>query len=159
MNINNSIVVRLKTQHEAIEPIISVVDKEGLYIRPEPGKWNIHDNIAHLARYQLIYIERVNTILSRHTPFFDRYRAEDDLEFETWRAWETEELIRRLKIDRPSIFQLVTGLSEPDLNRVGIHAKFGMLTIVEWTEFFLLHEAHHLYTIFQLANSFKQTQT
>jgi hypothetical protein len=31
-----------------------------------------------------------------------------------------------------------------------VHKKYGALTIMEWTEFFLLHEAHHIFTIFQL---------
>ena len=28
-----------------------------------------------------------------------------------------------------------------------LHPRFGLLTVVDWTEFFLLHEAHHLYTM------------
>ena len=35
---------------------------------------------------------------------------------------------------------------------IGHHPKYGALTLVEWTEFFLLHEAHHLFTLFKLLN-------
>ena len=152
MKFYNSLSDRLKTQHEAIETIISVVNEERLYIRPQQGKWNIHDNVAHLAKYQPVFIDRINTILSKDNPFFERYKAENDPKFETWRGWDTKDLVRRLKIHRPIIFQLIIGLSEPELSRVGIHAKFGKLTLLQWAEFFLLHKSHHIFTIFQLAN-------
>jgi hypothetical protein len=54
--------------------------------------------------------------------------------------------------DRKAIFQLVCSIPEEKLARTGIHKKYGRLTILQWTEFFLLHEAHHIFTIFKLAN-------
>ena len=59
--------------------------------------------------------------------------------------------------DREKIYNLIHHLPPDKLDRIGIHPKFGKLTISEWTEFFLLHEAHHLYAIFQLAHSAKTT--
>ena len=56
MKIYNSLSDRLKTQHEAIETIISVVNEERLYIRPQPGKWNIHDNVAQLQNISLFLL-------------------------------------------------------------------------------------------------------
>jgi hypothetical protein len=35
----------------------------------------------------------------------------------------------------------------------GTHPKYGTLMITEWTEFFLLHEAHHLFTLFRLSKA------
>ncbi|MGH7237346.1 MAG: DinB family protein, partial [Candidatus Saccharimonadales bacterium] len=57
--------------------------------------------------------------------------------------------------DREVIYQLITHTPADKLERMGIHPKYGKLTVLDWTEFFLLHEAHHLYTIFQLAHSGK----
>lgn len=48
--------------------------------------------------------------------------------------------------------ELIFTLSEKELDRTGVHKKYGDLNIVQWIEFFLLHEAHHLFTIFQLTN-------
>jgi len=107
---------------------------------------------VHLAKYQPVFIERLNKIVKENTPEFGRYRAEDDFEFETWRTWDTVKLIERIKQDRGKIVDLVTGLDENQIMRIGIHKKFGELSLEMWLEFFLLHEAHHIYTIFQLAN-------
>jgi DinB superfamily len=48
---------------------------------------------------------------------------------------------------RAEIIQLITGLSEAETNRVGGHPLFREMTVALWVEFFLLHEAHHLYMV------------
>jgi hypothetical protein len=153
MKIYSSLIDRLKTQHQAIESILSTIDSDRFFIRPQPDKWNIADNIAHLTSYQPIFIDRINQILIKEIPSFGRYVADEDPEFENCRSLNIDTLIEQLNIDRKSIYQLITTLSESQLNRIGIHKKFGSLNIVEWTEFFLLHEAHHIFTIFQLAHN------
>ncbi|MEP7141716.1 MAG: DinB family protein [Ferruginibacter sp.] len=61
-------------------------------------------------------------------------------------------LIKQLDNDRKRIYDPVTHLTDTRINRIGIHKKYGPLNIIQWTEFFLLHEAHHIFTIFQLAH-------
>ncbi len=152
MNLPLSIHQRLLYQHEAIMPIISGISKERMTYRPSPEKWNIHDNIVHLVKYQPVFIERIHLILTTETPQIGRYRAEDDPEFETWRSWNYDKLFEKLHHHREKIVELAESLTPAQLNRVGVHKKFGNLTIEKWIEFFLLHEAHHMFTIFQLAN-------
>ncbi len=133
--------------------IVEGVDDQRVMARPETGKWSIHDNITHLAKYQPAFLERINAILHLDEPVFGAYRADFDPDFETWRSWNTRDLLSKLDSDRREIYDLITGLDDEELSRVGIHKKRGRLTIVDWTEFFVLHEAHHVYTIFQLAHS------
>jgi hypothetical protein len=152
MNIYPSLIDRQKTQHQTVREILSVVNIDRIAARPQPSKWNIHDNLAHLARYQTVFITRLDKILHSEATFFGRYKAEEDAEFENYRLLGDDVLIKQLDNDRKTIYELITGLSDSQLNRTGVHKKFGPLTIIEWTEFFLLHEAHHLFTIFQLAH-------
>lgn len=152
MKISNSITCRLKLQHETISEIIFDLDEQQLLKEIRPDKWSIHENIAHLARYQLVFMERINKILLTGNPSFGRYKAEDDPEFEGWRTRPTNDLIKQINADREDILRLIEGISETELNKTGTHPVYGNLNIMKWTEFFLLHEAHHLLTIFQLAN-------
>ena len=152
MTVYPSLTDRLKTQHQAIEPILMNVSDSRLSVRPQAGKWNMHDNITHLVKYQPVFIDRIDTILLEDEPLFGRYKAENDPEFETYRMWDTNTLIKQLMADREKIYALVTGLTDAQLKRIGMHKKFGALNIIQWTEFFLLHEAHHIFTIFQLAH-------
>lgn len=152
MRVYNSLFERLKNQNEVI-PVIIASAQEKLYVKPSPIKWSIHDNITHLAKYQPVFLERMLSIVKKEEILFERYTADTDPEFYIWQKWDTNKLVETIKSDRKKIFNLITSLSEKDLNKIGIHKKFGRLNILQWTEFFLLHEAHHLFTIFQLANS------
>ncbi|HWY35457.1 MAG TPA: DinB family protein [Nitrosopumilaceae archaeon] len=152
MKLYKSLVDRLNNQHEAINHLIKGADQPRLIFQPAPDKWSVHDNITHLAKYQPVFAERMQAILKSDSPLFDRYSAGDDPDFEAWRGRETSDLIKALGKDRDAIFKMITGLSEQELARVGFHKKFGRLNIIQWTEFFLLHEAHHIFTIFQLAH-------
>lgn len=152
MILYQSLIDRLKNQHEAIAYIIANTGNTRLNYHSSPTKWSIRDNIAHLAKYQLVFIERINNILKNETPVFERYTAEEDPEFENWRMLEITDLNKSLKKERKFIYKLITNLSDQELKRSGFHKKFGKMAIIQWTEFFLLHEAHHIFTIFQIAH-------
>ncbi len=153
MQIYQSLIDRLRNQHEAIAIMVEGLDERRLVAQPEPGKWSIHDNIAHLAKYQPVFLERINAILNLEEPTFSAYRAEYDPDFETWRKWDTPNLLGKLDADRREIFDMINGLGGEELSRVGVHKKRGRLSILDWTEFFVLHEAHHIYTIFRLIHT------
>jgi DinB superfamily len=148
-----SILERLQTQHLSLRTIISELNGEKLIMRHVSNKWSIRDNMAHLARYQKIFKERIDKILITDTPVFEPYKAENDTQFEKWLQKNPESLLIEINTDRIGLIQKLESLTEPDLQKAGIHSSFGRLNILDWTEFFLLHEAHHLFTIFKLAHS------
>lgn len=152
-NIPVSISERLKTQHLSMAADIHHLDAIQLINRPRPDKWSIRDNMAHLARYQKIFKDRIDKILITVTPVFEPYKAENDTQFEKWLQKNPESLLMEINSDRTGLIQKLESLTESDLQKAGIHSSFGRLNILDWTEFFLLHEAHHLFTIFKLAHS------
>ncbi len=148
-----SLTQRLKEQHKTIAALIIKLNNRQIQHRAVKGKWSIHENIAHLARYQPVFLDRIHKILTTDEPVFTAYRAEDDNEFEIYCAFTPYELIKKISRDRETLHQLITHLPPDKLELTFTHPKYGKLSILEWTEFFLLHEAHHLYTIFQLAHT------
>ncbi len=152
-NIPVSISERLKTQHLSLPSGILHLEAFKLINKPKPDKWSIRDNMAHLARYQKIFNERIDKILTTDTPLFEAYKAENDIQFEKWMQKSPESLLIEINSDRFGLIQKLEGLTESDLQKGGIHSSFGRLNILDWTEFFLLHEAHHFFTIFKLAHS------
>ena len=153
MSLYQSLKNRLENQQEAIPNIIHGMDEKDLTAQPEPGKWSIRDNIAHLAKLQSVYIGRVDRILNENEPHLQNYRAENDPEFDAWLKWDTKKLLERLNADRKKIFGTIAGLTDEELARIGIHSRHGRLTLVDWMEFMLLHEAHHILTIFRLVHN------
>ena len=43
-----------------------------------------------------------------------------------------------------------------DLAKTGTHPVFGQMTMTHWLNFFLLHEAHHFFTILKLTAELKK---
>jgi hypothetical protein len=148
-----SISDRLKTQHLALATITFHLSAEQLIYKPVQEKWGIRENMAHLAKYQILFSERIDKILTSDTPNFEPYRAENDKQFEKWVQKSPETLLGEINFDRKFLNEKFESLTETDLQKAGIHSTFGKLNVSVWTEFFLLHEAHHLFTIFRLAHT------
>ena len=49
----------------------------------------------------------------------------------------------------------ILSFKETDLERTARHSAYGKMNLVQWLNFFLLHEAHHLFTIFKLGAAIK----
>jgi uncharacterized damage-inducible protein DinB len=141
---------RLSSQHEAIGIIISKAGEDRLKFKPSPEKWSVKEHIAHLTRYQEIFVERINTILRVDAPTFEPYQSDKDPFLKSINSKEIPELLLSLNDMRRKIFKTLTSVKESDLIRTGFHPKHGSLDVSVWTDFFLLHEAHHLFAIFKL---------
>lgn len=153
--IEPSLINRLKSQHHSITFVIEGLNDQKLSNRYLKDKWSIHEHIAHLGRYQVVFIDRIQMILINECPKFERYNAEQDNGFASYCARTTSELLEEINYNREVIYSLITTIPVHQLKRDGVHSKFGNLNVVDWTEFFLLHEAHHIYAIFQLRHTIK----
>jgi len=113
------------------------------------GKWSALENLAHLARYQEIFFERVEKILKQDSPTFSIYRAEQDPEWAAWKGLAYKDVVARLAASREKLMARLKSLSLDDYKRTGVHPRFGKMTLTLWLEFFLAHEGHHLYAVLQ----------
>ena len=139
--------VRLAVQLEVIPSILGDAGPGLLAWKPATGKWSAHENLAHLARHHEILRERLGRILGEERPQLSRYRAEEDPEWPRWSALSTDEVLFRMRRLREEILGRIRELSPGQLERVGVHPLFGEMNIPGWLEFFILHEAHHLYVV------------
>jgi len=145
MALNASTSARFATQLELLTPLFVGISEEALRRRPPSGKWSAHENLAHLARYHEVFLERLRRVLTENRPQLGRYRAEDDPEWAQWMALPTNEVLSRMQPLRSGLIRMVENLSADELGRTGNHPVLGEMAIPMWIDFFLLHEAHHLY--------------
>jgi uncharacterized damage-inducible protein DinB len=145
--LSQNTLLRLETQLEVIPFLLTGASSAAIAARPALGQWSALENLAHLARHHEVFLERLHRILEENAPQLGRYRAEEDLAWPEWSSLSLAEILARLKAYRAEIISLIKGLSQAETNRVGIHPLFGEMTLARWVEFFLLHEAHHLYIV------------
>ena len=141
--LNQLAVARLRDQLDSLSAFVANKTADEWNRVPASGKWSARVNLAHLCRYHEVFLERLNRILREDRPQFGRYRAEDD---ELWPSWSP--------LPRRDVRSQLSSLSDEQLARTGIHPVLGEMDVPLWLEFFLLHEAHHLYAIlFRLRES------
>jgi hypothetical protein len=140
-----STVARLETQLAALDAILAGATTGDLEARPRAGEWSARENLAHLARHAHVFLERIRRIAAEDRPHLGRYRAEDDPEWPAWRPLPLAEVVSRLHAARRRLLAWVEGLPAEATGRIGVHPTFGEMPLERWLEFFLVHEAHHLY--------------
>jgi uncharacterized damage-inducible protein DinB len=151
VNSNSSRLQRCETQlQDFLAEALRGASLDTLAGRAVSDKWSAHENLAHLARYHEIFLQRIDRILTEKSPVFPRYRAEEDPEWQSWSSLATQQVLARLSSMRTKLMARLRSLSEEDFERTGIHPKFGTMSLSLWLEFFLVHEAHHLYVVLQL---------
>lgn len=147
---------RLRVQHLALGEIMGPVSPAWLQEEVRPGKWTAFENAAHLAAFHAVYRKRVESMLKEDAPLFEPYVWQNDPVFAEFKTVSKDELTDRYVKDRNELIALVDAISSEDLHRTGIHGVYGQFSIAQWLEMFVLHEAHHLFAIFQLIHMKKQ---
>ena len=154
MPLNHATLVRLDAQLETFFHLTSGISEVQLREVLVPGKWSVFEQMAHLVRYQEIFIQRLDLIVIEEQPVFDFYHAEKDPAWRIWQKADMNAVNLTIKDGRETVQKILKSFDESTLERVGVHPRFGAMDIPQWTEFFVLHESHHLYAIFRLIREY-----
>lgn len=120
---------------------------EQLETAPQPGKWSLHQIVAHLADCELMFQVRVRLILFEDEPrlaAFDQDRWANGWvrEDETW-----QQTFERFRTIRESTVRLLENIPEQDLRRIGIHSERGPQTPADYIILIAGHDLNHLHQI------------
>lgn len=151
------LLARLQHQPAALDHLLDGLTEAQFRQRPQSDKWSIFEHVAHLGRYQNIFVSRVTRIDREDNPAVERYVAEADPGFAEWTGLPYADLMERIREERRTLNTFLGLLHDAQLRRTARHPLYGPMTVEGWTEFFLLHEAHHLFAILRLAGSLGRT--
>jgi uncharacterized damage-inducible protein DinB len=147
MPIESVLRARLLGQSDAIMALFAGLGDEATTAQPLSGKWSLHQHLCHLGRYHEVFLERLDRILHESSPKMDRYRAEDDPQWGPWMQLSNPDALERFRGLRTKLIRELDGCSSEDWARTAIHSALGEMTLRRWLDFFLVHEAHHLYNM------------
>ena len=158
MPLPTSITTRLEYQHKSLIDIIEGLSDEQVRRQVIPGKWSIFENIVHMAISEHVFIYRFQKILTEENPEIERYSAEADPFFYDNCTKSTREIMQDLIATRREIIDKLHSVKDEDIQRTGVHPVYGTMNLLQWMNFFVLHEAHHLFTIFKLVPELRNQQ-
>ena len=111
------------------------------------GAWTLRDIAAHLATTERECFEpRIRAMAAGERPEFEFY-SNDDRDFE---GISLEKALTEWAGTRNRLIDYVRTLSEEERNRVGVHAKFGELTVDGYLQVALDHDRDHLKSLEKL---------
>jgi len=157
MPLSKSVITRLEFQHQTIRDLIGDLPEEMLRRNIIPNKWSAFENIAHLDAYQPMFFWRLERMQQESNPRFERYVAEQDPKFAGTLQKRLPQMLADIDAQRSQITAYFLSMDDAMLAHKGVHPKFGEFSQPMWAEFFLGHEAHHLYTIFQLTQELRKS--
>ncbi len=114
------------------------------------GAWTLRDIAAHLAASEREAFEpRIRAIASGERPSFGFY-DNDDRDFA---GEQLEEALDEWAATRGRILDFVRGLSEEERARVGVHERYGEISVDRYLEIALEHDRSHLRDVERVAGS------
>lgn len=158
MQMPSSISTRLQYQHKCLIDLIEGLSDEQIRRQVIVGKWSIFENIVHLQTYQHVFVARVKQMLEQDNPSFPRYTADADPLFHDNCGKSSREIMQDFITIRKEMAAGILSFNEADYSKTGQHPFFGKMNLLQWLNFFLLHEAHHLFTIFKLGAELKKEE-
>ncbi len=159
MQMPSSISTRLQYQHKCLLDILNGLADEQIRLQLYPGKWSLFEIIVHLQTYQHSFNHRIRQILNDENPIFTPYTAEADPLFHENIARSSREIIQDLLAVRKDLSASALSFKEEDLKKEGNHPVYGRMNLLQWLNFFLLNEAHHLFIIFKMSAELKKGYT
>jgi hypothetical protein len=112
------------------------------------GAWTLRDIAAHLAASEREAFEpRIRAIASGERPSFGFY-DNDDRDFEGERM---DDALDEWVATRGRILDFVRGLSDEQRARVGVHERYGELSVDRYLEIALDHDRSHLRDVERVA--------
>lgn len=113
------------------------------------GKWGLNGNLLHLSRYARHFQGRVQQILAGEKAL-DRFVETPDALWEKTIQLHHQQLLDDYLKERSQLIVLLSSLEAKYWALAASHPKLGLLSLVDWWQFFLFHEGHHMYVLFKL---------
>lgn len=154
MEMSSSVATRLQYQHKSLLDIIEGLSEVQVKEKTNPEKWSIFETIVHLQTYQNLFRTMVTDIRNLQNPSFETYTPLNDPNFTENCQKSVREVMHDYITTRKEMASEYLPLPLTELNKTGIHPKYGKLKLQLWMNYFLLHEAHHLYNIFKVSGDF-----
>jgi uncharacterized damage-inducible protein DinB len=108
-----------------------------------PDGWSVSEIVGHLKDYEEIFLSRAHQMLREDRPAFISHNQDELVRLRGYAAADVHYLFRALLELRREFVDLLSGLSEEQWRRTGVHSSWGEMTMVELVMIATLHDVNH----------------
>lgn len=147
----------LESTADRIAAIAGDLTPEEVASAPQPGKWSIHQILAHLTDNELVAQTRIRLMLFEETPVLAAYDQDRWVNGWTREQESFEATLQRFRVLRESTLRIFRNTPEDDLKRIGTHTERGVQTPGDYIVILAGHDINHLSQIDGIRNRFRPT--
>jgi hypothetical protein len=143
--VSETLLEELKASQQLVVAMTQLVADD---VPARVGAWNLRDIAAHLAATEKECFEpRIHAMAAGQRPEFEFY-SNDERDFE---GISLQNALSEWTDTRNRLIDFVRRLSDDERSRVGLHAKFGEVTVDDYLQIALDHDQDHLKSLERLA--------
>jgi uncharacterized damage-inducible protein DinB len=139
--------VQIRALHETaprLAALLAAASAEAWRRRPEPDVWAPIEVLAHLADAELFFGTRLRLILTSERPRLEAYEQARLAERAGYLSWSPGRALERFTRRREDTLDLLDGCSADDLDRIGVHASRGPMSVADLIATMLAHDTDHV---------------
>jgi hypothetical protein len=143
--VSEALLDRLKSSQQLVVAMTQLIADDA---QERVGAWTLRDIAAHLATTERECFEpRIRAMAAGERPEFEYY-SNDERDFD---GTSLGTALAEWSETRGRLIDFVRGLSDDERGRVGVHKKFGELTVDGYLRVALEHDQDHLLSLERLA--------
>jgi hypothetical protein len=124
--------------------LIEGVPEEILGRTPAPGKWSIRAILAHLAEDELTSSWRYRQMIERDGPTLPGFDQDEWARLGDYESWRARDALDMYRLLREANLRMFARLTPEELQRHGIHAERGRITVEGLARHMAAHDVNHI---------------
>lgn len=150
--VRNYMIYGLRASPQVIAHLLADATPADYDRRPDPDRFTIREVVAHLADWEVVWLERATRILNEENPSLPSYDEGQWAIDHNYAALDVAEQLEKFHAGRARLADFLAGLTAVQWERAGAR-EFGPITIFQQTAMILGHDGYHLKQICDWLNA------
>lgn len=146
---------RLVEFPQHLSHIIGALTDAQLSFKPA-NEWSVIENIGHLIDIDELYVGRVDRILAEERPEFPRFDPDPIVATKGYQQMNGHTLLQQFIATRQATIDGLSTIEPDELDRAGVHAVYGEMTLRRLVEQLANHDQKHLVQIHETLAAYAQ---
>ncbi len=139
-----ALIEALKDLPERMAQELAGLSEEELRYRPGEGEWSLKELCGHLLDSAEFDHKRIHMMMTQESPLLAPYDQEALVRERNHQEGDIQELLAGLRRWRAQTVEMLTELVDASWARQGRHEEFGRMSIRQYVERKVRHDALHL---------------
>lgn len=139
-------IAKLRAFPAHLQSVVASLTAAQMRFKPA-NEWSVIENIGHLIDIDELYVGRVDRILAEERPEFPRFEPDPIVAAKGYQQMDGNELLQQFIATRQATIDGLSTIEPDELDRAGMHAVYGEMTLRRLVEQLANHDQKHLVQI------------